>query len=276
MSTSQVTYPIVAALVKAEAVLGPDRCWTPKNAEQEAFLREILYEVRGEVSEGIRSLNSSYSLTGNELTIKGVLDLLVKWVERGTTTTIERDGQEWEGIRLTRNQARVHFLVSDIHPHPIVVLPTQSDDVLYITVLDSAPDPLGLRSLATTLLEEKKWPTYDYGGVRFPMVDLCHNNEVAWLGGLETNTKLNGQEVPAWLAQAWQETKLRMNEVGAHVRSEFRGSVVIGARISHEPPDYIVDKPFLLVFTRPELKQPLAALYITEEDWKNPGTLDFN
>ena len=276
MSTSQVTCPIVAALVKAEAVLGQDRCWTPKNAEQEAFLREVFHEVRGEVSQGIRSLDSSYSLTGNQLTIKGVLDLLVKWIEKGTTTTIERDGQEWEGVRLAEKRARVRFLVSDIHPHPIVVLPTQSDDVLYMTVLDDAPDPLRLRSLATSLLEEKKWPTYDYGGVCFPMVDLCHDNEVGWIVDMETTMRVNGQEVPAWLIKASQETKLRMNEVGAHIRSEFRGTMLIGASISHEKPDYIVDRPFLLVFTRPELKQPLAVLYITEADWKNPGTLDFD
>ena len=170
MSTSQVTYPIVAALVKAEAVLGQDRRWSPKNPAQEAFLREVFSQVRGEVSQGIGSLQSTYSLADKQITIKGVLDLLVKWIEKGGTTTIERDGQAWEGVRLTEAQARVRFLVSDICPHPIVVLPTQSDDVLYITMLDEVPEPLRLRSLATSLLEEKKRPTYEYDGVRFPMV----------------------------------------------------------------------------------------------------------
>jgi len=108
------------------------------------------------------------------------------------------------------------------------------------------------------------------------MVDLRHDNDVEWLVGIETITTLNEQEVPTWLIRASQETKLRMNEVGAHIRSEFRGTVLIGASISREKPDYIINRPFLLVFTRPGLKQPLTALHITEEEWKNPGTLDFD
>jgi hypothetical protein len=107
------------------------------------------------------------------------------------------------------------------------------------------------------------------------MVDLCNNNQVSWIEGMETNTHLDGEDVPAWLVQASQETKLRTNEVGAHIRSEFRGQMGIVARVGHQKPDYIVDRPFLLVFTRPDLKQPLAVLHITEDDWKNPGTLDF-
>src|SRR3990167_3164229 len=276
MSVSQVTYPIVAALVKAEGRLGENRCWVPKSPEQEAFLREVFHEVRDEVSQGIRGLQSSYSLAGNELTISGVLDLLVKWVERGTTTPIRRDGQEWEGVRLSEKRAGVRFLVSDIHPHPIVVLPTQSDDTLYLTMLDEVPQETQLRALATSLLGQKNWRTDEYGGVRFPMVDLRHDNDVEWLVGIETITTISEQEVRTWLIRASQETKLRMNEVGAHIRSEFRGTVLIGASISREKPDYIINRPFLLVFTRPGLKQPLTALHITEEEWKNPGTLDFD
>jgi len=67
-----------------------------------------------------------------------------------------------------------------------------------------------------------------------------------------------------------------MNEIGAHVRSEFQATMLIGASLQDHKPDYVIDRPFLLVFTRPELKQPLAVLYITEEYWKNPGTLDFD
>ena len=276
MGISRVTYPIVAALVKAEVALGQNRCWTPKNPEQETFLSEVFSEVRDEVSKGIRSLQSDYSLNGNQLTIKGILDLLVKWVKEGSTTTIQRDGREWEGVRLTEEKAYVRFLVSDIHPHPIVVLPTQSDDILYMTVLDEPPGELEMGSLATSLLRQKNWPNLDYGGVCFPMVDLCHDNDVAWIVDMETTTRVNGQEVPAWIIKASQETKLRMNEIGAHVKSEFRATMLIGASLRDHKPDYVIDRPFLLVFTRPELKQPLAVLYVTEEDWKNPGTLDFD
>ena len=276
MSTSQVNYPIVAALVKAEAVLGQDCVWVPKNPEQVAFLREVFSEVHDEVGQGIEDLDSNYSLVGRELTVKGVLDVLVKWVTEGTKTTIKRDGQEWEGVRLTQKTALVRLLVSDIHRHPIVVLPTKSDDVLYMTVLDEPPNTLSLASLAGALLEQKKWDNYEYGGVRFPMVDLCHNNDVDWIVGMETTTRKSGRELPVWLTRASQETKLRMNEVGAHVRSEFRGTMLVGASIHREKPDYTIDRPFLLVFSRPGIKQPLAALYITEEDWKNPGTLSFD
>jgi len=271
LSTSQVTYPIVAALVGAEAVLGPKRCWTPSNTEQEAFLSEVFEEVREEVGQGIRSLESDYSLQGDELSVKGVLDLLVKWVERGSTTKIKREDQQWEGVRLTQKGAHVRFWMSGAHHRPIVEFPTQTEDVLYMTMLAEAPDHLQLRSLATALIEQKE-AIYDYGGVCFPMVDLRHNNDVSYLVGMQTPTDLG----PTSLVAASQETKLRMNEVGAHIRSEFRGTMLIGAALEFPKPDYTINRPFLLVFTRPGLKQPLAVLYITEEDWKNPGTLDFD
>lgn len=277
MSTSQVTYPIVAALVAAEAELGSNRTWYPKNPQQEAFLTEVFGPVRGEVESGIDCLRREYSLAGNLLSIKGVLDLLVKWVKEGTEVTIRRDEQEWEGVRLTGKNARVSFRGADGHGHPIVVLPTQSDDVLYMTVLDEPPEPLELRSLATHLVEEGRRSLHTYGAVRFPMVDLRHNNDVDWITGIETNTMLNGGgDVPVIMTSVTQETKLRMNKVGAHVKSEFRGEMVITARARRIKPDYEINRPFLVIFTRPSLSQPLAVLYVTEEDWKNPGTLDFD
>ncbi len=269
MSVSQVPYPIVSALVKAEAILGSERCWVPRSPQQEAFLMEVFLEVRGEVGD-IRGLMSDYSLTGNELTIRGVLDLLVNWLHEGSITTIERNGQRYEGVRLSVKDADVSFLKSDTHPHPIVRVPTQSDDVVYMTVLGDQPDPLGLTAQALSLLR-KPWEVGGYDAVRFPMIDLKHDNDVDWIVGMETST---ADGVPAQIGQASQETKLRVNQKGAHVRSEFQGTVLIASSLERMLPDLVIDQPFLLFFTREGLEQPLAVLYITEKDWSNPGTLD--
>jgi hypothetical protein len=275
MSSPQAFYPIVSALVKAEEIIGPNRAWVPQNAQQETFLEGCFSQIRGEVL-GIDVLTSGYDCSKEwedvlRLSIWGTLDLLVKWLVRGGTVTIQREDQEYDGVWLGVEGAGVGFLQAEGHPHPIVRIPTQSKDVVYMTILDGPPDPLQLTVVAGSLLE-KPTPMCGYGGVRFPMVDLRHGNDVRWLVGMGTTSEVG---LPAWIDKASQETRLRMNEVGAHVRSEFRGDIIVTAAMHEVEPDYIIDRPFLLVFQREGLQQPLAVLYITEDDWKNPGTLDF-
>jgi len=39
------------------------------------------------------------------------------------------------------------------------------------------------------------------------------------------------------------------------------------------PPALIIDKPFLVVFERPGLPQPLFTAYVTQDSWKDPGEI---
>lgn len=279
MSVSQVFYPIVSALVAAEEVLGPNRCWSPKNPQQAEFLEDVFSQIRGEVGD-IPELTSGYKFDDSklELTIFGTLDLLVKWLREGSKIIIQRAGEDYEGVRLGVEGAGVRFFKADFHPYPIVQIPTRSEkDFVYLTIWGKPadPDPAELTAYAGTLLE-KLAPFYrsggiGYGGVCFPMVDLKHDNDVRWFVGMETTNKSG---LPVAVTQASQETKLRMNEKGAHLKSTFRGTLVITSAALPEP-DYIIDQPFLVIFVREGLSLPLGVLYITEEDWKNPGTLDF-
>jgi len=274
LSISQSNYPIGAALVEAEKVLGENRIWAPENDKQTIFLDQVFEVIRGEAL-GARGITASHSVRSDNssrlLTVRGILDLLVKWLEVGQKRPIHRDGQEWEGVAL-REKAGVSFLGSGSHRHPIVHIKTQSDDVVYMTIVDQQPDEFELTSVFTSLTE-KMWPINDFSGVRFPMVDLRHPNEVDWIVGMSTVTE---RGLPTVIEKADQETRFKMNEVGAHVRSEFRVTMRIMASASIVKPYYVIDQPFLLAFTRRGLKQPLAVLFITEKEWKNPGTLDFN
>ena len=98
-----VTYPIVAALVKAEDMLGKNRVWTPKNGMQSRFLADFFRMCRNEVL-GIPEIQSIASWSADEINtflrqrgfdiqlqpfdsstfgIASVLDVLVEWLRKG-------------------------------------------------------------------------------------------------------------------------------------------------------------------------------------------------
>jgi len=99
------------------------------------------------------------------------------------------------------------------------------------------------------------------------MVDLVAKESLDWLKGMSTL----GQDGKEWeLEEAVQQITLKMNHLAARARAadEMR----FGAT-SLPPPALIIDRPFLVVFERPSLPQPLFTAYVTQESWKDPGTI---
>jgi hypothetical protein len=154
------------------------------------------------------------------------------------------------------------------HPHPIVALQTKTGDVVYMTMLDSEPaDEFDLIDQVEGL-SHAMYPTYEYGGVIFPMVDLDQKVDISWLIGL-TTTGVDGRL--ATVEQALQQNILKMNEVGARAKSAVAFTLTLGIHMPE--PDLVINGPFLVWFERSHLAKPLFAGYITQEHWKNPGSL---
>lgn len=292
MSKTTVVYPIITALVKAEEIVGPQRKWEAVNRQQKQFLRAFFLPCRQE-SGSIAEIESIAAFTAEEINrflrergfgiqlqpfqsnerwkefgIASVLDLLVSWLEPGQQRTLTgRDQREYPAVRLAKKGSS--FYKSSRHEHPIVQLKTQSSDLVYLSKLERPLADFELFQYAQELAGSLK-PIYDYDGVVFPMVDLKQEEDVSWLSKMWT-TNLEGRETK--IAQALQETHLAMNELGAHAQSAFAGSVMMSMAFRRPNPDLVIDEPFLIWFERPGLSKPLFVGRITEEDWKNPGSL---
>ena len=84
-------------------------------------------------------------------------------------------------------------------------------------------------------------------------------------------TTCDNAGLPAFISQSLMYVLFKMNEKGARAEVAFTASVL--RSMSMPAPDHIIDQPFLVWFERPDLALPLFGAYITEEDWKNPGSL---
>ncbi|MCH7604459.1 hypothetical protein IID24_00455 [Patescibacteria group bacterium] len=278
-------YPIAKAVEEAEnLVLGPNRLWVPANKNQEIFINGFLVPCRAEKIPEIQSMASSDAATlnrflrekgfsieldpfgDNEFGVVSILDLLVRWLNTGTVKSIHANGtgREFPGVRIGGED--VSFYSAPPHEHPIAGLVTKSPDMVYMTMLDDPPEEFALVAKAEELSHEKKF-SFEFGGLVFPMVSLDQMVNIGWLIKMAT---IRSDDRPAEISQALQQTKLRMNEVGARAESAAAvGVVTLGGPM----PDHTIDQPFLIWIERPGLVTPLFVGHITEEDWSNPGDI---
>lgn len=280
MSATSTLLPVAKALVETEKAIGAGEQWTPVNAAQRAFLEMHLPELRpylDQIPELIASV-STKKLGGGLIAVDAtsVLDVMVQWVKVGDEQTIvqQRTKKEFPGVRLAHEHIAIY--ATKAHPYPIAILETKSGDRVYIT---QAPYPMrgtAIDAYVRTLshAEEITAVYFRFDGVQFPMVKLDDAPKIGWLQNMRTKSAEN---YPAIIASAKQTTKLRVNVVGARVKSVVHiGTMVIGSAHAPKPPDLVIDEPFLLWFTRPGIPVPLAICYVTEEHWVNPGSLNIS
>ena len=292
MSIVFTPYPLVAALLKSEKVLwaedflGPQRHWNSVNKKQAHFLGEFFTPCRPEIKE-IPEIESVASYHVEEINTflrqhkfniqlrpfppgdfgtASVLDLNLTWLEAGIPTKVQTYNRQLFPAVYLKGRG-VELLQLDNHEEELVKLTTKSGDIVYLTMLDQ--DIASEFDLLTTIQTLKQFPRRDewsyYQGVIFPMVDLDLEINTQWLLGLYTQSD-NG--IPAIISQALQQTKFKMNEFGARVKSAAAIAVTRGG-----PMPYIINRPFLIWIERPGLSHPLFAGYITQEHWRNPGDL---
>jgi Serpin (serine protease inhibitor) len=295
-SKTMVTYPIVSALVKSEQFLGAHRIWRPVNSQQAHFLSEIFESCRDEstklpeieslASRSVDEINAFLRQRGFDIQLEpfsppdfgaaSILDLLVKWLQPGRETVVGDDTHpdgflkwppaepHYPAVQLTGG---VCYFQSDMHPHPIAAITTKSEDVVYMTMMDDAPDDFDLITVAEELTNTSH-TTDMFSGLVFPMVDLDQRVDISWL--LEMAT-IDENGIVNKIAQALQQTTLKMNEEGARARS----AVAIQMTRSTYPtqPNMIINRPFLIWFVRQGLSKPLFVGYITQEDWKRPASI---
>lgn len=293
MSKMEVPFTIVGAMKDADRIIGESRKWEAANETQKYFIEEIfepgmivvkkIREIESiasfraeEIAEFLqkRGSNAGFApLRRNEMGMASMLDLLVEWKNQGGNIEIETPKKEkYKGVRI--GARGVGFYSSRKHNNPIACLETKSLDKVFVTMLD---EKLVTGNPAEFALHEKIKEIksnirerYDFGGIRFPKVDLEQADNVTWLSGINT---ISQKGDPVILANSYLKNRLRMNEFGARFQSEFRGSVIFGATMKKQKEDHIINKPFLCWIERMGIKQPIFVAYVTKDDWKDPGNI---
>lgn len=290
MSKASEIYTITAAIEQAEKTMKLRNDWQTKNETQKRFLKNFLQACRGdkvpeievEVASEAEKINSFLEKKGfsirlqpfppNTLGFAGILDLIVQWLYPGEKVKIDaKKGGTYDGVRIKKEG--VTFFESTVrgHRHVIAGIRTKSDDIVFITVPNEPFEVSGLDLLevAGSLSKNMDILPGTYEGVRFPMVDLDITNDIEWLKGMST---VNAREIPAEITQAVQQIKIKMNEKGARFQSATAIAVTFKC-VAVPKPDLIIREPFLVWVERYELEKPIMAVFVTEENWKNPGNL---
>lgn len=274
--------PIAGCLREFEKAFDAEK-WAPKSRAQETFLtyysvarQEIreMSELESIVSDNAEVINNFLRIRGfnikldpfskdpPEIGAACIFKLLLEWFQAGTKTTVRHGA--YPAVRLDRSI--LEFYSSEACDNPIVSVKTKSGDRVYMTVVDAEDVSEGLE-LAQVIQAQMK-QIYEYGNVVFPMVSYDSEVDIGWIKGM----KLVGGKNSWQIKQALQQTKFRMNEIGAKVESAVAISMMRCTSVETEP-DLIIDKPFLLWIMRRGQTYPLFAGYFGEADWKRPASL---
>ena len=269
----------------AEAeVRSPRSAWRSKNPEQARFLsayydqarREVdkLAELEGIASPDVEVINRFLRERGFQIQLKpfstdvprlgvaSVFKLLLEWMHPGRVTSIR--GGAYPAVSMKNH---IDYYSSMRIPNPILSVKAKNGDTVYMAVLDNISSGFDILKLTMKVGETLK-PCYAFDGAVFPMVTYDEEVDISWLRGME----IDGERGPWAIEQALQQTKFRMNELGAKVESAVAMGMRLGCSLPIKPP-LIIDRPFLLWVTRPGITHPLFIAHFTEANWKKPAGL---
>lgn len=285
MSHGYCPYTTVAAVQVADTILGPGRKWSAHDKVQAGWLDRYFRPIATKLPELHEIVSQATSIPAKhvsflrrhgwnaelkeckpgQLLTAGLLDLLVKWKEEGVAVPLKAaDGNMYPGA-LLKGGIEYWQLPNGV---TAACIATQSTDRVWLAMTDTAPTQLELSDMAKALIGGQKQRT-NHSYLHFPMIDLAARETLDFITGLSTL----GQDGKEWtILEAVQQITLKMNHKGAHARAadEMRMGPT---SVQHAPPPMVIDKPFVAIFERPGMPQPIFVAYATQETWKDPGEL---
>ena len=287
-SFAQSIWPIHNCLVEAETILGENRDWRNTNVTQENFLRYYLPSYKGVFVDVVRSIASFSAqeieewlkqngfemklnpLKDNSFGVASVLDVLLKWQQNcAEKSELHVDDTRYNGVWIKSGAKFLYTSAHNAPKKPIVKLPTDDEHTsVFMTMVSEPPEGVfGLIDYAKYLSSTKKQrlDLYDDVGVIFPMIHLEEHTELDWIQKMWT--KAQAGEI-AWIEEALQVNRLRMNEEGVRAQSAVRMEFATLGCPSRRP--YIFNRPFLLWIERDGISEPLFVAWLNFDSWKDP------
>lgn len=301
MSETMVVSPIIAALVKSEDILRKNRKWNAVNDTQAHFL-EKFFPTREELSKfSEKELRSWASWVAAELNkilegegfdirleefkpntfgVVSILKLMVEWIVKGERDQLVVEGTDYPAVKMeptTLGEVGGELKVVTIFEaytssqdfHPVAMLHTKSGDKVYMTIADGPVQDFGLMARINEIRSSLEPAERRYDWLKFPMVDLNQEVDITWLKDMWTT--IGDSKDKAYISQALQQTKFKMNEFGARVESAVAVAATLEAVFVEQGLE--IDKPFFLWIEREGVSIPVIYAYIDQDDWEDPGNL---
>lgn len=277
--------PVLGCLKAAEEFIAKEKnmvgVWTPRNESQKEFLdryQEFLSVLeklpdilKRKASWDVSEINSWLKENGFDIklnpcsggfAVASILDMLVEWLEVGKPRDVRsaRNGKTYPGVELKKGITG--YENKGLYPYPIACVVTKTGEKVYMAVMDEMPR--GNFGIADKVFQLKQVtrPTH-ITGVRFPMISYDARPDISWIEGLMTGE--------FYIEQAIQQTKFRMNEIGARVQS----AVAMTFRCASLAAEtwITIDRPFILWIERWDLAMPVFAGVFCEDVWGKPRNI---
>lgn len=293
-TTTIVTYPIVGAIYAVEEFLKKKwqvSGWDYQNEIQKTFLTEILSCCKKEITSiheieyiahvDIDVINEWLEYHGFSIelqptstpgfSVASKLDLSGYWKTIASVTDIYTDDDEkYPGIKM---KGAYRFFQGEGINNLIVQADTESDDKVYFLMIDQVPIGFALIEFVERIQKRMEPAMIEYSDFRFPMIDLNQEGPLEWIIGMRVNVDDSSAQ-DYQIAQALQQTMLKMNEKGFRIKSAAAMQMVLAAPLMRINEPYIINKPFLMWVERPTLSKPLLVGYFNRDVWKNPSGLE--
>lgn len=242
-------------------------------------------EIESIMSRDVNVINSFLRARGFDIQLEeffdstsfstaAVMELLSKWVKPGERWMVHHNREKYMGARVKDD---VQFFEAEHHHHPIARLNCSNGDMYYMTRLDEITNGWGEPSNELLMLnvvksiENSLHRVYDYGGVIFPMIEFEETPDIGWIEGLNECDTMD----LFYIRQAVQQTKFKMNHIGAEVKSAaamgFAASGCSSVPAFYRPlPDLVINKQFLMWVKRPGIELPLFVGHLFPDCWTDP------
>lgn len=267
--------------------LGPNRVWNSINPPQEEFFQyndEARHLVAQLQEEGLIDFKVDWeaSVVNDWMAQKGfaikltdmrrpdyfyvgsVYRQLIHWLRPGTELDLmAANGRTYPGALL---DGGLSFY--DSAKGMVAAVATTGNDVAYFMPMTvPTASPFGLMQTALSIQKNLE-PKYGYGELSFPMVNLDVTTDVSWLVGANTVSD-RGQK--AKVAQALQQSKLKLNHLSALAESGFLMSMLMEACFTKDR--MAIDSPFLFWIARQGVPFPMFTAWVDYDTWENPGEI---
>lgn len=298
MTQTITLWPIIKALLQAALFLSngtpntttPPENWNTQwhtiNETQQLFVKNYLShykdvtkfkpdELKAWASKDYQELNAI--LTKEHFAIQldpfptdsfgvvAILDVMMEWRSPGTSKniTVKNSQTSYSGAHIERGFT---VFTAKNHAHPIACLETKSGDKVWFTIADKPRSNFDLLNYLDAIKNNVQQDD-NYQSVIFPKIDLDQQPDITWL--------LKMSYAGYFIAQAKQQTKLKMNEFGAHVKSAAAIAMMRSMPPSNKK-TLVIDQPFFCWIEKPDVNIPIFAGYLDTDVWKDPGTLDMD
>ncbi|MFA5052499.1 MAG: hypothetical protein WC565_00335 [Parcubacteria group bacterium] len=195
-----------------------------------------------------------------------ILDVMLSWRKKGIKTNLKYEGKNYPAVEMAGG-LDAGFEIVRYKGNDVAAIKTKNGDVVYMTIADKAYEGFALANRINAIADTTpKNSEEKVDSLYFPMIDAKVDSDISWLCGLRI------KRTDFYIAQALEQTKIRMDETGVRVTS----AVSLGMQITAYARIVRIDKPFFMWIERTDKEGGKLRYfygYFAEDSWKAPEGL---